>query len=199
MPCDSKPALPDPPRHFVGHGELPPRVRLEPAAKLVGVRLQRDSVVAAARQESPDVQFRESRNPKLAILLDMDEFMEQQRVRKRHVRYHDIAESRSGHLGDVRQVREAHARQHRVEGRVADTDAMQDEDPHRIERLWLEEASHCRPLYCGEGNGLRGETLPLPGDVLGNKAGDLRDLFRLVFGAQFSLTSGLSHSAGVRA
>ena len=74
MPCGSKPFLPDPPRHFIRHGEMLPRVCLELAAEGVGVNLKRDAVVAAARQESPDVQLRESRNPELAVLLDVDQF-----------------------------------------------------------------------------------------------------------------------------
>src|SRR5207302_2874896 len=97
-------------RHFICYGELLPRVCLKLAAKGVGVNLKRDAVVPAARQEPLDVQLRESRNPKLAILLDVDEFMEQESVRERHVRYHRIAERDGGHLGEVRQVREAHAR-----------------------------------------------------------------------------------------
>src|SRR5207302_10808639 len=107
-------------RHFICYGELLPRVCLKLAAKGVGVNLKRDAVVPAARQEPLDVQLRESRNPELAILLDVDEFMEQESVRKGHVRYHRIAERDGGHLGEVRQVREAHARQRRVERRVLD-------------------------------------------------------------------------------
>ena len=77
-----------------------------------------------------------------------------------------------------RNVREAHARQHRVEGRVLDTDAMQHQEPCRVERLRLEESGHCRPLCCRERSRLRKEFIPLRRDVLGNEAGDLQDLFR---------------------
>ncbi len=80
MPSGLKPALPNPERYFIGHGELLPTVCLELAAKSVGVHLQRDAFVAAARQESSDIQLQESRNSKLAVLLDVDEFMEQERV-----------------------------------------------------------------------------------------------------------------------
>jgi hypothetical protein len=171
----------DPLRHFIGHRESLPTVFLEPEGKVVGVDLKRDAIIAAARQEPSDVQFRESRNPKLSVLLDVDKLMEQEPIRKWDVRYHNITESDGGHPGEVRQVREAHARQHRVERRVLDSEAMQDQDPCRVERLRQEEASHCGPLRCGEGSRVRGEFIPLCADVLGDEAGDLLDLFRHQF------------------
>ena len=107
----------------IRHGELLRWVSLETAAKSVGILFQRDAIVAPARKESPDVKLRESRNPKLAVLLNVDEFVEQEPFSKRHVRYHDITERDGGHLEEVRQVREAHASQYRVERRILDMEA----------------------------------------------------------------------------
>ena len=102
MPCGSKPTLPNPQRYFIGHGELLPRVCLELAGKSVGVHLQRDAIVTAARQESSDIQLRESRNSKLEVLLDVDEFMEQEPIRKLLVGYDDITEPNRGDFREVR-------------------------------------------------------------------------------------------------
>ena len=132
-----------------GHGESLVRIGLEAAAKGIGVRLKRDAVVAAARQEPQDIKLRESRYPKLAVLLDVDKLMEKEPVREGHVRHDHIAERDGGHLGEVRQAREAYARQHRVERRVPDTGAMQDRLP----------APHRAPP-AGSGRPLRTSALP---------------------------------------
>lgn len=46
--CDSKPLPPNPPRHFLGHGELLLSGQLEPASKVIRIHLQRDAIVPAA-------------------------------------------------------------------------------------------------------------------------------------------------------
>jgi len=156
-------------------------VRLEAAAKAVGVGLQRDAIVVAAREKPPDVQLRESWNPKLSVLLDMDEFMEQEPVREGHVRHDHISECDGGHLGEARQAREAHARQHRVERRVLDVEPLQDE-ARAASSAWGRKKPTIAVLCAAVSGAACGKnSSPLRGDVLGDEAGDLQDLFRREF------------------
>ena len=144
--------------------------------KGVGIRFEGNAVVVLARQKSPDVEFSKPLNPKLPILLDVDEFVEQGDVPERPVGYDDIGEGDGGHQTEVRQVREPHAREHRVERRVLDPEPIERGDADRVEHLGLEEARDCRLLSCRERYRLAIESLTLGGDVFRDKDGDPLDL-----------------------
>jgi hypothetical protein len=69
--------LRDPPGNFTLNGKRPLRFHLEAAAQIVSVDFERYAILSATSEETADVQFRETRNPDLPVLLDMDEFVKQ--------------------------------------------------------------------------------------------------------------------------
>lgn len=93
--------------------------------KRIRIHFQWNRLVASAIQESAHVEFRESRDAKLPILLHMYEFVEQQSVSERLVRDHYVRErDRAPHsvfpggsgrcpspLDSIRRLKSSYARQ----------------------------------------------------------------------------------------
>jgi hypothetical protein len=114
----SEPAVAYPRPHFIRHRKSYPWVSLKPAAEVISIDLQRDAIVPATIEESANVQLGEAGDAQLPVLLDMNQFVEEQPVGERLVRDHHIAECDRRHVGEAGQVGESHPAQRHIEGRI---------------------------------------------------------------------------------
>jgi hypothetical protein len=131
----SIPGLLNPIQYFIRDRESLPRTRLEPRPKPVSMNFERDAIVSATSEKTLYVQFCEARNSKSPILLDMYEFMEQEPVGERHMRYDHIRECNRGHLAKIWQVREPHFRQHRIERGICDSVPIEVDNSDAVEEM----------------------------------------------------------------
>jgi hypothetical protein len=90
----------------------------ETASEQVRVAFKRNPVIPATSKKTADVQRGKSRNSQLSVLLDVDEFVEQQAVRKRFMRYDDVLKGHRRHVTELGKVGEAHGSERRVKVRV---------------------------------------------------------------------------------
>ncbi len=97
----------NPPSYCIFDGENPISFRFELAFQRVRVYFQWNRLVASAVQETSHVKLTKARNTQLAILFNVDQFMEQQPTGEWSVRDDHIAERDRSRCGLVRQFLEA--------------------------------------------------------------------------------------------
>src|ERR1700722_3454747 len=119
-------------------------MRITPKAffQRVRIHLQRYRLVAAPLQKAADIELAETRNAKLPILLGVNEFVEQEAIGKRLMRYHNIAECNGRHPRLIRQVLEAQPLQERIELRVRETLSLQNQEARTLQNCWSEKSAH---------------------------------------------------------
>jgi len=91
----------------------------------VGVDFEGDVVVAAAGEEAADVEFGKAGDAELAVLFDVDEFVEEKCAGEGLMGDDDVAEGDGGHEGEVGEIVEAEGAEGGVEGGIGDAFGLQ--------------------------------------------------------------------------
>ena len=157
--------------------ERRPGVGFETGSERVGIHFERDGVIAAAGEESLNVEIGEAADSsELAVLFDMDEFVEEQLGRQRLVGDDDLMERDGGHLCEVWEILEAEHSKHGVEARIFDAFATQGEGADGFKEIFAEEMFHGGFLVGSETRGSVKEVRLLFGDVFGDEGRSHFDL-----------------------
>jgi len=146
-------------------------------AERVGIHFQWDGVIAAAGEESLNVKIGEAADgSKLAVLFDVDKFVEEQGGSEWLVGNDDLIETDSGHLCEVWEILEAEHFEHGVEARIFDAFVTQGEDADGFKEIFAEKPFHGGFLGPSEIAGSGEEVGLLFGDVFGDEGGSHFDL-----------------------
>jgi len=99
----------------------------------VGVDFEGDGVVGAAGEEAADVELGEAGDAELAVLLDMDEFVEEKGGGEGLMGHDEVAKGDGSHEGEVGEIVEAEGAEGGVEGGIGDAFGLQDNEARGFE------------------------------------------------------------------